>query len=106
MPIFPRSPASSIHSWSLVYLNPAGYAIGAPVAGPKGPALLLPLVERHRDDAGARLASADIDVEFGAGRRVRGWKIRHADRLLQERRLRAACYGSGLRVADVYIVAV
>ena len=53
-------------------------------------------VERHRDDARARAAAADVDVEFGAGRRVLDRQVRHADRFLQERRLRAARDDAGL----------
>src|SRR5215204_4879844 len=37
MPTLPPSPVSSIHSWSFVYLKPAGYAIVAPHRA-RGPA--------------------------------------------------------------------
>ena len=66
MPTVPRSPATSIHSWSFVYLKPAGYAIGAHRSG--SAALLRSLVERHRHDARARAPAADVDVELGARR--------------------------------------
>src|SRR5476651_375628 len=74
--------------------------------GPKGPGLLLSLVKRHRYDARAGAAAADVDVELGVWRGVLDRQIRHADGLLQVRRLRAAGDDPGFRVADVGVVAV
>src|SRR5262245_6565968 len=106
MPTLPLSPARSIHSWSFVYLKPAGYeAIGAP-GQPRRAALLLSLVERHRHDARARALAADVDVELAAGGGVLDGQVRHADRLLQIRRLRPAGDDAGPGVADVDVVAV
>src|SRR3954468_10867584 len=98
MPILPRSPSSSIHSWSFVYFKPAGYAIThAPLYGAR---LFRSLVERHRDHPRPGPAAADVDVEFGAHGRVRRRHVRHADRLLQERRLGAARDPADRRVAS------
>src|SRR5258706_11307580 len=122
MPTLPFSPARAIHSWSFVYLRLVGYdAISSSrsgpaeaghyeshsrPAGPKGLALLTSLIERHRHDAGARAASADVDVEFRAHRRVLDRQVRHADRFLQERRLRAARDETALCLADIRVVPV
>src|SRR5579862_1890308 len=98
MPTLPRSPARSIHSWSLVYLKLAGYAMSPLSCG------CSPLVERHRDHPGARAAAADVHVELGARHGVIDGQIRHADRLLQVRRLRAARDRADPRRADVHVV--
>src|SRR5260221_13851545 len=106
MPTLPFSPARAIHSWSFVYLRLVGYdAISSSrsgpaeaghyeshsrPAGPKGLALLTSLIERHRHDAGARAASADVGVEFRAHRRVLGRQVPPSVPLLQARRRRAA----------------
>src|SRR5947207_5446634 len=114
MPIVPRSPDTSIHSWSLVYLSPGGYGIVVPYlaglkARPTGarPALPRALVKRQRHDARAGAPAADIDVELGFRRREVGRHVRHADRFLQIRRLGAArdpTDRSGRRAAGVDIV--
>src|SRR6187431_365096 len=86
MPTSAVSPVVRIHSWSFVYFRSAGYIAGS---APR------PLVERHGDDTGGGEPAAHFDVNlavgFGHGRR----HIRHADGLLQERRLRAAGDGTG-----------
>src|SRR6478672_7824492 len=106
MPTLPRSPDSSIHSWSFVYLRPAGYdAIESP--GPAGaPALLLSFVERHRHDARARATAANVDVELGARSGLLHRHVGHPDRLLEIRRLRPAGHDASFRVAQIHIVAV
>src|SRR5215203_3498634 len=124
MPTLPPSPVSSIHSWSFVYLKPAGYAIVAPHRArgpapgspeglryvthlwqPRRAALLRPLIERHRHDARARTTAADVDVELGAGRDVPHREVGHADGFLQMRRLRPAGHGAGFGIADIRLVA-
>src|SRR6185369_6913017 len=106
MPTRPLPPVRSIHSWSLVYLKPSGYAIVSPRAGPRAcaacvprraglkactttesPALLLSLVKRHRHDARTGAPAADVDVELGVQRGVLDRQIGHADGLLHVRRL-------------------
>src|SRR4051812_41781942 len=94
MPTRALLPSIFTHSWSLVYLRSAGYMS------------LRSLVERHRHDRRLRAAAADVDLEFGARRRAAGREIRHADRLLQVRRLRPAGHDAGLFAANVDIVAV
>src|SRR5215212_1199204 len=112
----------SIHSWSLVYLKPSGYAIVAPrrvrrtrptsVAAErrvrKGPGLpiFLSLVKRHRYDARAGAATADVDIELGTWCVVFDRQVGHADRFLDVRRLGAAGHHTDFRGADVGIVAV
>src|SRR3954468_6097201 len=109
MPTRPRSPVRSIHSWSLVYLNPSGYAIVTPGQA-RGPALQSSLfgafVERHRHDPRARAAAADVDVEFRVERGVFDRQGGHADGFLHVRRLGAAGHGADLGVADIGVVAV
>src|SRR5258708_7794808 len=104
MPTLPWSPVRSIHSWSLVYLKPAGYAIASPVTVRLKPDTTF--IERHRHDARAGAAAADVDVERRVERRMLDRQIRHADGLLQIRRLRAAGDVADLGVADVGVVAV
>src|SRR5262249_51565326 len=111
MPTLPWSPASSIHSWSFVYLKPAGYAIirlttGLRACTPSSVRSLLSFVKRQRDDARARPATANVDVEVVTDGRVLHRQVRHADRLLQERRLCAARDHADLCFADICLVAV
>src|SRR5437588_3453971 len=109
MPILPRSSATSIHSWSLVYFSPAGYGMSLLLraVGTRRALRLGSLVERHRDDTGARAAAADVHVELRSFGRVRDRHVRHADRFLEERRLRAARDDSRRairRAADIDVV--
>src|ERR1700692_2887357 len=104
MPTFARSPDNSTHSWSFVYLNPAGYVIRLLlpfmtcgiqlqpdlVRLKADPTLRVPLIKRHRDDLCTRAASANVDVELGARLGVLDRYVCHADCFLQERRLGAA----------------
>src|SRR5476651_1712584 len=101
MPILPRSPASSIHSWSFVYLRPAGYAMVSPVTVRLKPdTTLTTFIERHRHDARAGAAAADVHVELGVERCMLGRHVRHADRFFQKRGLRAAGDEARLRACD------
>src|SRR6185436_1533770 len=95
MPISAVSPLIRIHSWSFVYFRSGGYAMA-----------LRPLVEREWDDACGGGAAADVDGEVsprcGQFRR----HVRHADRLLQKRRLRPAGHNANPLVAGDHRVAV
>src|SRR5204863_3133884 len=104
MPTLATPPSIFTHSWSLVYFKSDGYMC-AP-GGPGGPALLLPLVKRHGDDHGLHPAAANLDLELGARGRAVGRKIRHADRLLQERCLRPAGDDARFLAVDENVVAV
>src|SRR4051812_24822616 len=68
--------------------------------------LLLPLVKRHRHDARAGAASADVDVELGVECGVLDWQIRHTDGALHVRRLGPAGDDAHFGIADVDIVPV
>src|SRR5437667_2089980 len=97
MPILPRSPATSIHSWSFVYFSPFGYGMSLLLraVGKRRGLRLGSLVEWHGDDAGAGAAAADVDVELRPFGSVFDRDVRHADRFLEERRLGAARHDSG-----------
>src|SRR5512133_3886337 len=97
MPTRASLPETRTHSWSLVYFKSAGY-IPLPLLGT--------LVERHRDHVRADTPSPDVDFELRAGRGVLRREVRHANCLLEERRLRAARHDAGLLAADVDIVPV
>src|SRR5690349_2617675 len=112
MPTLPRSPASSIHSWSFVYLNPAGYAMStildrdrphakAAASRRRSP---LPLVERQRNHPRARTATADVDLELRAWLFGRHRDIGHANRLFQIGRLSPAGDFAGRLPADDHVV--
>src|SRR5215212_2399170 len=105
MPTFAVAPSIFTHSWSLVYFRSAGYMRFSNSPG-LGAGLLLPLVERRRDDSRFRAPAADVDLEIGAWRRAIRRHVGHADRLLQKRGLRAARHHAGLVAADVDVVAV
>src|SRR5688572_13537666 len=79
------------HSWSLVYFKSAGY-IRCSLRGP--------LVERHRHDLGGHAAAADVDLDGLPGLRGRRRDVGHADRALEERRLRAAGDFAGFDAVD------
>src|ERR1700722_3896317 len=93
MPTFPRSPESSIHSWSFVYLRPVDI-------GPGPLSLCCTFVERHRHDARACQAAADVHFDLHAGRRSIDREIRHPDRLLEERCLGSACHDAARFAVD------
>src|SRR4029453_9065514 len=95
MPTRASAPPRRIHSWSLVYLRSGGYI-----------RLFRSLVERHWNDGGFRAAAADVDFELGAGPAAICRQIRHADRLLQVWRLRAAGPDARLPAVDIHVVAV
>src|SRR5215210_7827922 len=98
MPTRAVAPSTRTHSWSFVYFKPLGY-MWAPAPGS-----LRSFVERHRHDLRLDAASANIDLEAGARRRVVRRQVSHPDRLLEEGRLRAARHHAGLLSVDVDIV--
>src|SRR5437762_126931 len=109
MPILPRSPATSIHSWSFVYFSPFGYGMSLLLraVGKRRGLRLRSLVERHRDHASARAAPTDVDVEDRSFGRVLDRNVCHADRFLEERRLgaaRLASHRTFRRAADMDVV--
>src|SRR5678815_4530 len=68
--------------------------------------LLLSLVKRHRHNARASAAAANVDVELGVWCVVLDRQVGHADRFLEVRRLRAARHHADFGIADVGVVAV
>ena len=75
--------------------------------GPEGPGLLRSFIERHRDDARAGAAAADVDVELAAGRACARPAGRPCRSLSSD--TASACRWSRRRrfvVADVGVVAV
>src|SRR6185436_19202488 len=103
MPTVPRSPSTLIHSWSLVYLSPAGYAISSPGRRSSG---TRPLVKGHRHDLRTSATAANVHVKFCPNRGVSARQVRHADRLLQIRRLRAARHHAHPGVAEIRVVSL
>src|SRR5688572_14384764 len=130
MPISAMSPAIRIHSWSFVYFRSDGYAMSSPAADLKVGLYVLPdltvglygtpptrrgrpsgrpvsaSVERHRHDARLRCTAADVDDDFGIDRRQFPRHVRHADRFLQKRRLRAARHDTDRSIAAEHRVAM
>src|SRR6187551_3378814 len=91
MPMVASAPPPRTHSWSFVYFKSAGY-IRCSLRGP--------LVERHRHDLRGHAAAADVDLEGLPGLRRRRRDVGHADRALEERRLRAAGDLAGVDAVD------
>src|SRR6188768_499773 len=81
MPMVTSAPPPRTHSWSFVYFKSAGYIRCS---------LRCALVERHRHDLGRHAAAADVDLEGLSRLRRRRGDVGHADRALEEWRLRAA----------------
>src|SRR5262245_38240928 len=68
--------------------------------------LTIALVERQRHYLRAHAPAPDVDLEVLARRASIRGQVRHADRLLEVRRLRAARDDAGLASVDVDLVAV
>src|SRR5688500_6957533 len=101
MPISAVSPVIRIHSWSFVYFRSDGYTMFSPASAEPSS-----FVERQRHDACPCRSAADVDLDLRANRGQFSRHIRHADRFLEDRRLRAAGTHAGALVAGHHPVAV
>src|SRR5437764_14160317 len=66
--------------------------------------VVLSFIERQRHDAGVRSPSSEVDLEVFTMTGKGDWHIRHADRLLQRGRHRAAGHFADRAAVDIHIV--